>query len=51
MHAEDTHYLRSIIGRLRQKLDDDPTESRHIHTEPGSGYRPLRLQARNWDSR
>lgn len=39
MHAEDTHYLRIIVGRLRQKLGDDPTEPRYIHTEPGVGYR------------
>ncbi|HET8702222.1 MAG TPA: response regulator transcription factor [Nitrococcus sp.] len=39
MHVEDTHYLRIIVGRLRQKLGDDPTEPRYIHTEPGVGYR------------
>lgn len=38
-HAEHTHYLRVIVGRLRQKLGDDPTEPRYIHTEPGVGYR------------
>lgn len=38
-HSADTHYLRIIIGRLRQKLGDDPTEPRYIHTEPGVGYR------------
>ena len=38
-HAEHTHYLRIIVGRLRQKLGDDPTEPTYIHTEPGVGYR------------
>ncbi|NNC23986.1 response regulator [Salinisphaera sp. USBA-960] len=38
-HSEDTHYLRIIIQRLRQKLGDDPTEPRYVFTEPGVGYR------------
>lgn len=38
-HTNDTHYLRILIGRLRQKLGDDPTEQRFIQTEPGVGYR------------
>lgn len=38
-HASDTHYLRIIVGRLRQKLGDDPTDPRYIQTEPGIGYR------------
>ncbi|MBA3732709.1 MAG: winged helix-turn-helix domain-containing protein, partial [Gammaproteobacteria bacterium] len=38
-HLHDTHYLRIIIGRLRQKLYDDPTEPRYLLTEPGVGYR------------
>ncbi|NOG32487.1 response regulator [Halomonas sp. TBZ9] len=38
-HTQDTHYLRILIGRLRQKLGDDPTEQRYIQTEPGVGYR------------
>lgn len=38
-HTEDTHYLRIIVGRLRSKLGDDPTEPVYIHTEPGVGYR------------
>ncbi|WP_417532558.1 response regulator [Marinobacterium stanieri] len=40
-HTKDTHYLRILIGRLRQKLRDDPTEQRYIQTEPGVGYRFL----------
>ncbi|MFC4259734.1 response regulator [Marinobacter lacisalsi] len=38
-HTEHTHYLRIVIGRLRQKLGDDPTEQKYIETEPGIGYR------------
>lgn len=38
-HVERTHYLRIIVGRLRQKLGDDPTEPTYIQTEPGVGYR------------
>lgn len=38
-HTHDTHYLRIVVGRLRQKLGDDPTEQRYIETEPGVGYR------------
>lgn len=38
-HADRTHYLRIIVGRLRQKLGDDPTEPTYIQTEAGVGYR------------
>ncbi|GHD42490.1 two-component system, OmpR family, KDP operon response regulator KdpE [Marinobacter persicus] len=38
-HTKDTHYLRILIGRLRQKLGDDPTEQHYIQTEPSVGYR------------
>lgn len=38
-YTSQTHYLRIVIGRLRQKLGDDPTEQRYIETEPGVGYR------------
>ncbi|BDU23191.1 response regulator [Dyella sp. GSA-30] len=40
-HVEDTHYLRIVIGKLRQKLGDDPTTPRWLKTEPGVGYRFL----------
>lgn len=36
---EDTHYLRIIVARLRQKLGDDPTDPRYLLTEQGVGYR------------
>jgi len=38
-HAQDSHYLRIVIGHLRQKLADDPLAPRYIVTEPGVGYR------------
>jgi two-component system KDP operon response regulator KdpE len=40
-HVEDTHYLRIVIGKLRQKLGDDPAAPRWLKTEPGVGYRFL----------
>ena len=38
-HAERTHYLRVYMGQLRQKLEDDPAQPRHLLTETGVGYR------------
>ncbi|HRD34485.1 MAG TPA: response regulator transcription factor [Rhodocyclaceae bacterium] len=38
-HAEDTHYVRVLVGKLRQKLGDDAAEPRWIATEPGVGLR------------
>jgi two-component system KDP operon response regulator KdpE len=38
-HAEDTHYLRILVGKLRQKLGDDAAAPRWIVTEPGVGLR------------
>lgn len=38
-HVGDTHYLRIIVARLRQKLGDDPADPGYIITEPGVGYR------------
>lgn len=40
-HQEDTHYLRILVGKLRQKLGDDATAPRWIATEPGVGLRFL----------
>lgn len=41
-HVHDTHYLRILVGKLRQKLGDDAAQPRWILTEPGVG---LRLRA------
>jgi two-component system KDP operon response regulator KdpE len=40
-HAQRTHYLRVHMGNLRQKLEDDSAQPRHILTETGVGYRLL----------
>ncbi len=34
-----THYLRVYINQLRQKIETDASQPRHIVTEPGIGYR------------
>lgn len=36
---DETHYLRVLVGQLRQKLGDDPAEPRFIETLQGVGYR------------
>jgi two-component system, OmpR family, KDP operon response regulator KdpE len=38
-HEEDTHYLRILVAKLRQKLGDDAAAPRWIVTEPGVGLR------------
>ncbi|MBL0147382.1 MAG: two-component system response regulator KdpE [Ideonella sp.] len=40
-HSESKHYLRVYMGNLRQKLEDDSAQPRHIVTETGVGYRLL----------
>ena len=37
--VESSHYLRIYVGRLRQKLENDPAQPRHFLTETGVGYR------------
>ncbi len=34
-HQHDTHYLRILVGKLRNKLGDDASAPRYIATEPG----------------
>jgi two-component system KDP operon response regulator KdpE len=36
---DETHYLRVLVGQLRQKLGDDPADPRFIVTVQGVGYR------------
>lgn len=43
-HTKDTHYLRIFIGRLRSKLEDDPTSPHYIETEAGVGYRFIGIE-------
>jgi two-component system KDP operon response regulator KdpE len=38
-HLDETHYLRVLVGQLRQKLGDDPARPRFIITVQGVGYR------------
>jgi two-component system KDP operon response regulator KdpE len=38
-HAEDTQYLRTFIGQIRDKIEKDPANPSIILTEPGIGYR------------
>jgi len=38
-YETETHYLRTYLNRLRQKLEDDPARPHHLLTEPGMGYR------------
>ncbi len=38
-HADSNHYLRIYVSHLRQKLEIDPTQPRHLQTEIGVGYR------------
>lgn len=38
-YQNETHYLRVLVGQLRQKLGDDPTRPRFIVTVQGIGYR------------
>jgi len=37
--VESNHYVRIYVGHLRQKLEDDPAQPKHILTETGVGYR------------
>lgn len=38
-HEHDTHYLRVLVGKLRQKLGDNAASPSWIATEPGVGLR------------
>ena len=39
MRSDQSHYLRIYMGHLRQKLEADPAQPRHLLTETGAGYR------------
>ncbi len=41
-HEQDIHYLRILVGHLRNKLGDDPTSPGCIVTVQGIGYRFIR---------
>lgn len=38
-HAEDSTNLRMFVRQLRQKLEQNPTQPKHLLTEVGVGYR------------
>jgi len=38
-HTEDSHYLRTYMAHLRQKLESDPAQPKYLLTETGVGYR------------
>jgi two-component system, OmpR family, KDP operon response regulator KdpE len=38
-HADDAHYLRIFVRKLRSKIEKDPTQPRILTTELGVGYR------------
>jgi two-component system KDP operon response regulator KdpE len=38
-YETETEYLRVLMGRVRRKLEVDPSHPRHFRTEPGMGYR------------
>jgi two-component system KDP operon response regulator KdpE len=38
-HTEDSHYVRVFMAHLRKKIEDDPSQPKHILTEAGVGYR------------
>lgn len=38
-YGEESEYLRVFMGRLRRKLESDPSHPRHLLTEPGVGYK------------
>ena len=37
-YRDEAEYLRVYVGRLRRKLEDDPSKPVHLLTEPGIGY-------------
>jgi two-component system KDP operon response regulator KdpE len=38
-HSQDTQYLRTFIGQIREKIEANPSKPQFILTEPGIGYR------------
>jgi two-component system KDP operon response regulator KdpE len=42
-HTEDGHYVRVYMGHLRQKLEQDPAQPKHILTETAVGYRLVQI--------
>ncbi|GAA2720378.1 response regulator [Cellulomonas aerilata] len=38
-YFDETNYLRVYVAQLRRKLEDRPSQPRHLLTDPGVGYR------------
>jgi two-component system, OmpR family, KDP operon response regulator KdpE len=38
-YINESHYLRIYIGQIRKKIERDPTQPKHLLTEPRIGYR------------
>lgn len=38
-YFDETNYLRVYIAQLRRKLEERPSQPRHLLTDPGVGYR------------
>jgi len=38
-YVEQNEYLRVFIGKLRKKIEPDPSQPRYIVTKPWIGYR------------
>ena len=38
-YGGEAEYLRVYVGKLRQKIEDDPLRPNYLHTEHGIGYR------------
>lgn len=38
-YGDETEYLRVYMGKLRQKIEDDPNRPKYLVTEHGIGYR------------
>ena len=37
-YGQESEYLRVYMGRLRQKIEDDPSKPHYLRTERGIGY-------------
>jgi len=38
-YGDEAEYLRVYVGKLRQKIEEDPSKPKYLHTEHGIGYR------------
>jgi len=38
-YGDEAEYLRVYVGKLRQKIEEDPMKPKYLHTEHGIGYR------------